>query len=122
MADNPRRWITLTTRYGQDIENPSPEDLSRAMEELRQENAQGKGADAEHAIARLRLGSDDGPRYILSVDRDGTTSHSEFTDEEADDPVEELTRKLPREKALALWILLAKGSPDKVAAELRQKE
>jgi len=121
MAGNPQGWLILTTRYGKDIENPSKEDLTHAiMEELGNEDKAAMIEEnyAEHSNAWLRCGTDAGPIYMLSVDRDGTTSLSEFVNQDADDPIEELTRKISLEKALALCIFLAEGSPDKVEAEL----
>jgi hypothetical protein len=47
-----------------------------------------------------------------------TASLSQFENQDADDPIEELTRKVSFERALALWALLAEGNPDKVEAEL----
>jgi hypothetical protein len=120
MAEIPKRWLILTTRYGKDIQNPSQEDLRHALEELRKEDPQTmtKVDYAAHANAWLRCGTDAGPIYLLSTNRDGTTSLSEFANQDADDPVGELTKKVSFENALALWNLLATGNPDEVEAEL----
>ena len=121
MAGSAQWWVILTTRYGKDIENPSKDDLSHAiMEELRNEDtaAMTEGNCAEHSNAWLRCGTDAGPIYMLCVNRDGTTSLTEFVDQDADDPIEELTRKMSLEKVLELCLLLAEGNPDKVEAEL----
>ena len=121
MAGNAHGWLMLTTRYGKDIENPSKDDLSHAiMEELRNEDmaAMTEGNCSEHSSAWLRCGTNAGPIYMLCVNRDGTTSLSKFVNQDADDPIEELTRKISLEKALALCILLAERNPDKVEAEL----
>jgi hypothetical protein len=123
MAGNPQEWLILTTRYGKDIENPSKEDLSHALEELRKDDpkAMTEGDYDEYSNTWLRCGTDDGLMYILSVSKDGTTSLSEFVSQDADDPIGELTRKISSEKALTLWVLLAEGNPDKVEAELENE-
>ena len=123
MPGNPKGWLILTTRYGKDIENPSKEDLSHALEELRKDDpaAMTEGDYDEYSNTWLRCGTDDGLMYILSVSKDGTTSLSEFVSQDADDPIGELTRTISLEKALALWVLLAEGNPDKVEAELENE-
>ncbi len=124
MAENARRWLNLTTKFGKVIDNPSGEDLSRAIEELGAETLPKKSADegAEHTSAWLSYEIEGGPRFNLSVSQDGTTTLTKFISQDADDPSEELSRKVSLKAALALWTLLAKGSEEKVEAELAKGE
>ena len=124
MPDNPQHWFTLTSRYGKDIDNPTQEDLQRALDELQSDNHEGMTvADyAEHCTAWLRFETDAGPHYLLSVNREGFLSFSEFISQESDDPVVELTQKVPPEKALALLMMLAEGKSEKVEEELAPNE
>ena len=94
--------VSLTTRNGKEIENPSQGDLSQAMKDLSPETP------AEQTEIFLRCETDDGPIYLLSVDRDGTVSFSEFANHEADDPSVELTKKVSLEKALELLTLVSR--------------
>ena len=105
-------WLMLTTRNGKEIENPSREDLSQAIEELRPD------ATAEHPDVCLRGETDGGPVYLLDVSKDGTVSFSKFVSKEADDPIVELTKTVSLEKALELLTWLAEGKAEKVEEEL----
>ncbi len=124
MPDQPVRWLTLTTRFGQEIDNPSRDDLSRALEELGHDDREGmtKADYAEHSAAYLRLESEAGPHYLLSVDRDGTLMFTEFLSPESDDPIVELTEKVPAERALALMMLLADGKCEQLEKELSERQ
>lgn len=116
MAGNPEQWLILTTGEGNEVENPTHEDLRRAVTELGNHKPEGKADDFESSTVDLRYGLG-GSTYMLSVDRDGTASFS-VVNEGADDPVVELSKKLAMDKSLELLFLLADGSPDKVEAEL----
>jgi hypothetical protein len=120
MPENPQRWLILTSRYGKEIENPSQDDLNHAIDELKNDNPKKNAGtdDSDHEAAWLSSEAGDGPKFILSVERDGTTCFSKFTSQDADDPSEEITKKISLEKALALWMLLAKGNTAKIEAEL----
>ena len=111
MADTSGRWLILTTRTGQEKEDPTKEDLSHAIEELGQLDSK---SPVEEDTIWLHCGTQAGPIYVLSVNRDGTTSLSVFVNQDADDPIEELTKKITLEMALALWKLLADDKPDQV--------
>jgi hypothetical protein len=120
MPDPAPPWLILTSRYGQEIENPPQEDLSRAIDELKSDiSTKTPGADdSDHESAWLSSETESGPKFILSVERDGTVCFSKFMSPDADDPSEEITKKVSLEKALALWLLLAKGNIEKIEAEL----
>jgi hypothetical protein len=120
MPENAQHCIFLTSRYGKEIENPSQEDLSHAIDELKNDiPIKTPGADdSDHESAWLSSETDDSPKFILSVERDGTVCLSKFMSPDADDPSEEITKKVSLEKALALWLLLAKGNIEKIEAEL----
>src|SRR5688572_16721523 len=108
------QWLLLTNRCGKEIENPSHEDLRQAIDELGKEDP-----GEHHPSAWLRSETDEAsPFYLLSVNRDGTVSFSKFMNHEADDPVVELTKKVPSEKAIELMTLLAEGKPERVKEEL----
>jgi hypothetical protein len=78
-------------------------------------SANGRDVDTKRAVAPSLAGNRE---FIWLANRDGTTSLSEFVNQDADDPLRELTKKVSFEKALALWILLTAGNPDGVEAEL----
>jgi hypothetical protein len=124
MPDQPERWLTLTTRFGQEIDNPNQDDLSRALEELSHDDRAGMTAAdyAEHSAAYLRLESDAGPHYLLSMERDGTLTYSEFASPESDDPIVELTQKVPAERALVLMMLLVEGKCEQLEKELSERQ
>ncbi len=124
MPDQPERWLTLTTRFGEEIDNPSRDDLSRALEELSHDDRKGTTAAdyAEHSTAYLRFESDAGPHFILSMEHDGTLTFSEFASSESDDPIVELTQKVPAERALALLLLFAEGKCDQLEKELSERQ
>jgi hypothetical protein len=71
-------WSILSKRYGGDVRNPSSQDLASAVAELFIEKLPGVSAAdyEEHGSAFLRHGYDDGPMYVLIVDRGGTATLS----------------------------------------------
>ena len=120
MADQTQRWLTLTTRFGQEIENPNQDDCRRALEELSCDSHEGMTAAdlVEHSTAYLRLEADVGPHSVLAVCCDGTVTYSQFESPEADDPVVELTQKVASARALELMMLLAADKCDQLEEQL----
>src|SRR5262249_31700824 len=64
-------WVILTRRYGDDTRSPTATQLAEAVAELYQETLPGmsEGDYAEHGDASLRYGWDDGPMFVLAVNR-----------------------------------------------------
>ena len=115
-------WIMLTTRYGEDIKNPTARQLQQALGELLEENIPGMTeADyAEHPNAWLRYGFDEGPMYVLDVYRGGSIIFTKYADQDYKDLLWEYRMDdLSGEKALSLWLLLAEGKLDDLQAEGR---
>lgn len=105
-------WLILTSCSGKEIETPSREDLSNAIEELRQNDS------AESPAVWLKSGTDGGAVYLLDVAKDGTVSISKFVSEEADDPIVELVKTVSLEKALELLTWLAEDKAEQIEEEL----
>ena len=73
---------------------------------------------AEHPNAWLRYGFDEGPTYVLDVYRGGSIIFTKYADQDYYDLLWEYRMDdLSREKALALWQLLAEGELDGLRAE-----
>lgn len=111
-------WSYLCFRYGEEVGSPSEDQLKKAAYELFHENINGmtEGDYAEHGSAHLRLGYDDGPMYVLTIDRTGRATLEVWEDQdyevEACAPRE--MKKVSENQAVQLWADLASGRTDKV--------
>ena len=103
-------WIILTKRYGAEINSPSDEQLAEAIHELFNENLPGMTiADyEEHPSAWVRLGYDDGPMYILDINRSGRVTFEQWTDPDFENEMAPTAfiENVNAEKALELWKLV----------------
>jgi hypothetical protein len=114
-------WVILTRRYGGDTRNPTVSQLAEAIAELYHETLPGmtEGDYAEHGAALLRCGYDNGPMYVLEVNRLREVTLQEWVDqdyEQALAPVRTM-RGVPEDQALRLWGWLAYAQIDRVRSQ-----
>jgi len=106
-------WLILTRRYGGDERDPSVDLLATAVRELFVEDLPGMTeADyAEHGAASLRCGFDEGPMFVLELDRLRTARFEEWADQGFEhELVPARTGALKsQDEALHLFGLLASG-------------
>ena len=114
-------WVILARRYGGDTRNPTVAQLSEAVAELYHETLPGmnEGDYAEHGAASLRCGYDDGPMYVLEINRIREITLEEWADQDYE---EELApprrmREVPEDQALRLWSWLAEGRIDRIRSQ-----
>lgn len=106
-------WVILNRRYGEDIRDPSPEQLADAIRELYVEDLSGMTeADyEEHGAGSLRFGSDDGPMYVLEATRGGILRFEQWADQDYEvqlSPTRTMT-SAPQALATELFVQLASG-------------
>jgi len=113
-------WTILSKRYGGDVRNPSSQELALAAAELFVENLPGmtESTYEEHGAAFLRHGYDDGPMYVLLINRGGTATFEQWIDQDFSSELEPpmSLRPVGQEEAVRLWQALAAGR----LAEVRQ--
>ena len=114
-------WVILTRRYGGDSRGPTVAQLAEAVAELYHETLPGmtEGDYAEHGSAWLRYGNDDGPMYVLEVNRLREVALEQWADQ---DDEQELAPprtmyQVPEDQALRLWCWLAEGQIDRVRSQ-----
>lgn len=109
-------WVILTRRYGDDTRSPTAIQLAEAIAELYHESVPGmtEGADAEHPDALLRYGWDDGPMFVLAVNRLHEVRFEEWSDHDFEKELASprQMRGIPENQALQLWFWLAQGEID----------
>lgn len=115
-----KSWCNLIYRYGEEIEEPSLDEISAAVKELYVEDLPGMAENnyEEHGDAWLRYGEDDGPMYVLTITRSGRARWEEWADQNYKTklcPAKE-AELLPQETAILLWKRLAKGKIELVRA------
>jgi len=114
-------WVILTRRYGEDVRQPSEDDLTQAVNELFNENykAMTETDYAEHPNAWVRYGFDEGPMFVIEANRDKTVTLLKYADQ---DDVEAIAKYTVRDKSgeniLSLWKLLAKGEIEEIRMAL----
>ena len=111
-------WVILTRRYGDDTRSPTATQLAEAVAELYQETLPGmsEGDYAEHGDASLRYGWDDGPMFVLAVNRLHEVTFEEWCDQDFEKELASprQMRGVPENHALELWFWLAQGEIDHV--------
>lgn len=106
-------WLLLTTHFGtEEIDNPSHQDLSDAIEELRRNDI------PEVPDVWLRSEVDGGAVYLLIVSKDGAVTFSKYVSAEADDPIVELAKTVSLENALEFMTWLAEGKVEQIEEAL----
>jgi hypothetical protein len=111
-------WVILTQRYGAETRHPTPAKLAEAVAELYHETLPGMTEEdyAEHGAAWVRFGYDNGPMFVLTINRLGEARFEEWADQ---DFGQELANPrtmdgMPQSDALQLWVLLAQGDIDRI--------
>lgn len=114
-------WAILTRRYGEDIRSPTVAQLAVAVAELYHETLPGmtEGDYAEHGAASLRCGFDDGPMYILEVNRLREVRLEEWADQDFEKELAppRTMHDVQEDEALLLWGWLAEGRIDQVRSQ-----
>jgi hypothetical protein len=114
-------WVILTRRYGSDTESPTVTQLAEAIAELYHENLPGmtEGDYIEHGVAFLRFGFDDGPMYVLEVNRLCQVRFEEWADQDFEKELAPPVKMLyvPEGQALQLWNWLTEGQIDRVRSQ-----
>jgi hypothetical protein len=79
-----------------------------------------EGDYAEHCAASLRFGFDDGPMFVIAVDRLGTVAFEEWADQDYERELvpPRQRNEVPEEQALRLWNWLADGEIDRLRYHL----
>ncbi len=112
-------WVILAERYGGDTADPSDADLSRAVDELFDEDLEGmeEGDYEEHPDAWLRYGFDEGPMYIITGSRDETATLEKYADQDYEELLASLVVDVDRRTLLQLWKWLARGEVERIKSE-----
>jgi hypothetical protein len=114
-------WVILTRRYGGETRSPTAAQLSDAIAELYHETLPGmtEGDYAEHGAASLRYGYDDGPMYVLEVNRLREVTLEEWADQDYEAELAPPRRmcEVPQDQALRLWGWLAEGRVELVRSQ-----
>jgi hypothetical protein len=107
-------WTVLTTRYGDDVETPSVEDLDAALDEVYEE-----ANDEEHPNAWLRYGRAGGPLYVLDVYAGGRVVLSQWADADCERALapDSHMESVPRDEAAELWRRLTEGDVEWVRSQ-----
>lgn len=113
---NSTGWVILTKRYGEDVRQPSGEDLAQAIDELFVEEGEGMTeADyADHPNAYLRYGFDEGPVFVAEANRNKSATLSKYADQDDIDAMVEATFNMDRDTILSLWRRLALGRVEEI--------
>ena len=111
-GSEPHPWTILTTRNGEDIAQPSSEQLEDAVDELFEGN---EAADVEHRNALVRYGTDNGPMFVVEAYSNGLLIMSKYADADFGEPSHEvrLHNVLP-DMVLEAWSWLSRGEFDKI--------
>jgi hypothetical protein len=104
-------WVILTTRYGEDISQPSADQLREAVRELRADSPN----DSEHPNATLRYGTDDGPMFTIDAYRGGKIIVGKYADQDFSEPsIERKVNGVSASMLLELWVALARGDLERI--------
>jgi hypothetical protein len=108
-------WVILTRRYGDDVRNPTARQLAEAVSELYHETI----PDAEHGSVFIRYGYDDGPMFVLDLDRLHQVVFEEWADQDfgAELAPPRKIRDVSEMQASQLLGLLADGQIDRVRSQ-----
>lgn len=113
-------WSFLCYRYGEEVGSPSEAEIQKAAHELFHENLPGMTmADyIEHGSAHLRWGYDDGPMYVVEIDRTGRAMLEVWKDQdyEVEAHAPRKIKKVSESQAIELWTFIASGQTEKVEA------
>lgn len=111
-------WVILRERYGDETSAPTQGQLTRAVAELYHETLSGmlEGDYEEHGTAALRYGFDDGPMYVLEINRRGECRFEEWADQDFEQELAapRFLHNVSEGQALRLWRWLARGEIDQL--------
>lgn len=114
-------WVILTRRYGGDTRSPTVAQLAEAVAELYHETLPGMtDVDyAEHGAASLRYGYDDGPMYVLEINRLREARLEEWADQDFEQELAppRTMHGVPEDQSLQLWSWLAEGKIEQVRSQ-----
>lgn len=104
-------WVTLTAMGGEEVEEPTDEELAGALAQLYRSQA----AAAEPAVATLRFGYDDGLMYVAEITAAGDIVFEEWSDRDCEIALAGPRRMRASEAdALALWCALARRQVNRI--------
>jgi hypothetical protein len=98
-------WITVTTKFGNSLREPTEADMHTALAELF------SSADDEHPDTWMECGSENGPLYCVSIFGSGYAIYTKYSDVDMTQELE--TRRISPvnlDSALELWKDLATGN------------
>jgi hypothetical protein len=114
-------WAILSRRYGGDTRSATAAQLAEAIAQVYHETLPGmtEGDYAEHGADWLRYGFDDGPMFVLEVNRLREVTLEAWADQDYE---QELApplrmRQVPESLALCLWTWLAQGHIEQVRSQ-----
>jgi hypothetical protein len=102
-------WTNLTGCFGEGTQNPSDDDLKKALSELF------KSQDNEHPDAWIECGSENGPLYSVSIFSSGYALYTKYSDADMSDELEnKKIENVTEDSAFALWKNLMDGNESKI--------
>lgn len=121
MTNMGQPWTILTTRYGEDCTSPSAENRLAAIAELYHENLPDMNDSdyKEHPSAWLRIGYDNGPMYVIHINRHGEATFEEWADQDFDKELAPPRRMagISEQLPFQLWAWLAEGNLESIRSQ-----
>lgn len=91
-------WVNLTTRMGESITSPTPDQMRQALEELFSSN------DEEHPDCWIECGSQNGPLHSLAFYSSGRGVYTKYSDVDMSAELDKKVQVAPNiDIALRLW-------------------
>ena len=109
-------WCILTNRWGADTHTPSESQCQAAIADLFNEDGLLEGEASEHGAASLRLGLDDGPMYVIEIDRLGSLTFEQWNDQDYEEEISppQQVSGVDAKTASEVWALLRNGSVERL--------
>jgi len=102
-------WVNLTGCFGEGVQNPSDDDLKKALSILF------KSQDNEHPDTWIECGSENGPLYSLSVFSSGYALYTKYSDVDMSDELEnKKIENVTQDSAFILWKNLINGNYEQI--------
>lgn len=102
-------WTNLAGCFGEGVQNPSDDDLKKALRELF------KSQGDEHPDAWIECGSENGPLYSLSIFSSGYALYTKYSDADMSDELEnKKIESVTEGSAFTLWKNLIDGNKSKI--------
>jgi hypothetical protein len=114
-------WVIVDRRYGDGSRSPTVAQLREAITELYHETlpSMTEGDYAEHGAASLRYGYDEGPMYVVEINRLREVTLEQWADQDYEQelaPPRSMSG-VPEDHALRLWSWLAEGKIEQVQSQ-----